>query len=80
MVNKYGNYFIKLLLTSSNKELRLIILQSIEKMFVDACFDTFGIHPVQTLLSLNLSPEEELFVRDKLKGQLFKLSIVKSLI
>ena len=46
----------------------------------DACFNTFGIHPMQALLSLQLTVEEEDIIRNALSGRVVELSKVSLLV
>ena len=53
------------------------ILAKMEPLLLKACFDLYGIHPVQAFLSSNITVEEETIIRKAVKGELINLSIVK---
>ena len=71
--HKYANYFVKTLISVSNKDQRLSILRSLRNVFYDACLSPYGIHPIQELLSLSIAEDEEALIRMLLKGKLVKL-------
>ena len=75
-MHKYGNYFFKSLIINSSPVQRLREIKAIQSVIVDACFNGFGIHPMQALLSLQLSKEEENIIRIGLQGKLVELAQV----
>jgi hypothetical protein len=76
LLHKYGNYFLKALISNSSAAQRLIVLKAMESVFLDASYSVYGIHPIQALLGCQLIPEEEEIIRSILKGTLVKLSLV----
>jgi len=54
------------------------ILKGMLPVFVDCCYNMYGIHPIQSLLCVNLTTEEESIIRGVLKGKLEKLALVKN--
>jgi hypothetical protein len=76
LVHKYGNYFFKSLIMSSSPTQRVRVIKAVQGSLASACFNSFGIHPIQSLLSLQLTVEEEIIVREALKGKIMDLSMV----
>ena len=67
---------MKNLLINSNSNQRLKILKAIRPKLKHACFDLYGIHPIQELLCLKISTEEEAIIREEIKGHLCELCLV----
>ena len=55
------------------------ILNKMEPVLLQSCFDLFGIHPVQAFLISTITTEEESIFRKVLKGKLMQLSIIMQL-
>jgi hypothetical protein len=54
----------------------LKILQAVRNKLKKAFFDVYGIHPIQEILCLNISTEEENIFREEVKGLLYELCTV----
>ena len=76
LLHKYGNYFLKALISKSRPEHRILILRAMQGVFLDASFSVYGIHPIQVLITSQLTSSEEDIIRHLLKGKLLKLSLV----
>ena len=76
LFHKYGNYFLSVLISACNCEQRILILNSLKGHFLDACFNIYGMHPIQAILSRKLSETEETIIRTLIKGKLLSLSLV----
>jgi hypothetical protein len=80
MVHKYGNYLMSTLFSVCTPLQRQSILEMLGPFIYTACLDTYGIHPMQTLLSLSLSKVEVDYVRKILKDRIPILSQVDNYI
>ena len=76
LVHRAGNYFMKQLILSSTTVQRLRILERIQAKLKEACFDTYGVHPVQELLCLHITKQEEEIIRKELCGHICNLAVV----
>jgi hypothetical protein len=59
---------------------RFTLLCSISENLFNVCINKYGIHPVQAILNVPLSKEEELIFREKLQGKIVSLALVFHLI
>ena len=80
LFHKYANYFLNVLISACNANQRIKLLESMRGFFLDACYNSFGMHPIQAFLSRKVSQEEEDIMRALVKGKIVTLSLVSFLI
>ena len=61
-IDKYGNYFSKKLIQICLPSQRIQLLESINNRFVDIANNSFGTHPLQSLIEIINMPEEKKLV------------------
>ena len=61
-IDKYGNYFSKKLIQICLPSQRLQLLESINNRFVEIANNSFGTHPLQSLIEIINMPEEKKLV------------------
>ena len=61
-IDKYGNYFSKKLIQICLPSQRIQLLESINNRFVEIANNTFGTHPLQSLIEIINMPEEKKLV------------------
>ena len=61
-IDKYGNYFSKKLIQICLPSQRIQLLESINNLFVEIANNSFGTHPLQSLIEIINMPEEKKLV------------------
>ena len=78
MIHRYGNYVMSTLFEQCSSLQRMSIMERLGSFICTACVDQYGIHPMQTLLSLSLSKVEIAYIRTTLKNRIPIISQVDS--
>ena len=76
IMHRNGNYFLKGLIGRSTAAQRLKILKIIHSKIREACFNLYGIHPIQEVLCIKINKDEEIIIREELKGHIYELCLV----
>ena len=74
-IDKYGNYFSQKLIQICVPSQRIKILQYINKRFVEIANNSYGTHPLQTLMEIINMPEEKKIVLSYILGNESALSL-----
>ena len=75
MVDDYANYFCQKFLHSCSPQQRLILLKTIQPIFMTVCKDKKGTHTIQAFIDLLNLPEEEQIINQLLKGHIVELAL-----
>ena len=68
-IDKYGNYFTQKLIQICVPSQRLKIIQNIDTHFVEIANNSFGTHPLQSLMEIINMPEEKKLILKYILGQ-----------
>jgi uncharacterized membrane-anchored protein YjiN (DUF445 family) len=74
-IDKYGNYFSQKLIQICVPSQRIKVLQNINSRFVEIANNSYGTHPLQTLMEIINMPEEKKLVLSYILGNESELSL-----
>jgi hypothetical protein len=79
-VHKHANYFIIALISACHTSQKIQILNAVGGDLYSICTSKYGIHPIQAILSVPLSPQEEAIFKANIQGKFISLSLVRWLL
>ena len=71
-IDKYGNYFTQKLIQICVPSQRLKLIQNLEGHFIDIANNSFGTHPLQSLMEIINMPEEKKLILKYILGNFYK--------
>ena len=75
MIDKYGNYFSQRLIQICSPNQRVAILKSIQPRFTEICINSFGTHPLQSLIEIVNMPKEREILLQCIEGHELELAL-----
>lgn len=75
MIDKYGNYFSQRLIQICSPNQRVALLKSIQPRFTEICINSFGTHPLQSLIEIVNMPKEREILLQCIEGHELELAL-----
>ena len=75
MIDKYGNYFSQRLIQICSPNQRVEILKAIKTRFTEIAINSFGTHPLQSLIEIVNMPKEREILLHCIEGNELELSL-----